>query len=462
MKTQLISNPHADKAFDIGSRLELFVDDYLIDRMSGAALALHKPTPREVAIVHDQPWEGNTCGYHTVFRDDNHFKMYHRGSDHDQQAQNSKHEVVCYAESEDGIHWTKPDLGLVDFNGSKQNNIVWDGAGSHNFAPFKDTNPNCKADRKYKALAGGAGGLHAFKSSDGIRWSLMSDGPVITKGAFDSQNLAFWDTTRNAYVDFHRGANTTGNTRVRDIMTCISADFIHWTEPAWIQYPGAPIEHLYTNQITPYYRAPHIFMGFPKRFMPTRHIGEAADKGVSDGVFMTSRDGLRFKRWGEAFIRSGLQKERWINRNNMTSWGILETASDIPGTPNELSIYSTEGYYGGGSCRLRRFTLRLDGFVSVQAPLSGGEIVTRSLVFDGSALVINFSTSGVGSVQVEVQNSEGKAIEGFALADSEIYGDEIAHVVIWSGGSDLRSLAGKPIRLRFVLRDADVYSFRFC
>jgi len=286
----------ADEVIHIGSRLELFVDEHLIDKMTGAELKLHKPTPRAVAIVHDAPWEGNVCFYHTVFRDGDPFKMYYRGAHYDEQAEKIIHQVVCYAESQDGIHWTKPELGLVAFNGSKRNNIVWDGIGSHNFAPMRDANPDCTPDAQYKALASGEGGLYAFKSSDGIHWSLMSDQPVITKGAFDSQNLAFWDTTRSRYVDFHRGFNEEGGKRVRDIMTCTSTDFIHWTEPVWLEYPGALVEHLYTNQITPYYRAPHIFMGFPKRFVPSRKVLEHRYSGVSDGVFMTSHDGLRFNR----------------------------------------------------------------------------------------------------------------------------------------------------------------------
>jgi hypothetical protein len=203
-------------------------------------------------------------------------------------------------------------------------------------------------------------------------------------------------------------------------------------------------------------------MGFPKRFMPSRIVLKHRYPGVSDAVFMTSRDGLRFKRWGEAIIRPGLQKERWGNRNNMIAWGILETRSDIPGTPNELSLYSMEGYYQGESCQMRRFTLRIDGFVSVQAPLSGGEVVTRPIVFQGKELVINFSTSAAGSVQIEIQNAEGKPIEGFSLEDSEeIYGDELERVVTWKSGSDVSKLAGKPSRLRFVIKDADIYSLQF-
>jgi len=440
-------------ALNIGSRLELFVDDFLIDRMDKARLALHRPIPREVVIVHDAPWEGNTCAYHTVFQDGDVYRMYYRGSHHDTAQQR-----VCYAESRDGIHWTKPNLGLVEFSGSRKNNIIWDGPGSHNFAPFRDTNPNCQPDAQYKALASGEGGLLAFKSADGIHWSLLSDEPVITKGAFDSQNLAFYDRVRSHYVEFHRGFRN----GFRDIMTSTSDDFVNWTDPVWLEYPGAPREHLYTNQIAPYYRAPHIFIGFPKRFVPSRQAVDHRYPGVSDGVLMTSRDGLKFKRWGEAIIRPGLQKERWVNRNNMTAWGILKTKSGIPGTPEELSIYSTEGYYSGPACRLRRFTYRVDGFVSVQAPLTGGKFVTRPLVFQGKELVINFSTSAAGSVRVEIQDAQGQPLSGFGLGESsEIYGDEIERVVMWNGGSNVGKLAGTPVRLRFMLKDADIFSIRF-
>lgn len=438
---------------DIGSRLELFVDDYTIDRMNGVNLILHKPIPREVVIVHDAPWEGNTCAYHTVFQDGDIYRLYYRASHHD-----ASHQSVCYAESKDGIHWTRPDLGIIEFNGSKKNNIIWDGPGSHNFAPFRDANPNCKAAEKYKAIASAKGGLFAFKSSDGIHWSLMSDKPVITRGAFDSQNLAFYDIIRNRYVEFHRGFRN----GIRDIMTCTSSDFLNWTDPVWLEYPHAPAEHLYTNQITPYYRAPHIFIGFPKRFVPSRRAVEHRYAGVSDGVFMTSRDGQTFNRWGEAIIRPGLQKVRWVNRNNMTAWGILKTKSGIADTPDELSIYSTEGYYTGPACRLRRFTYRIDGFVSIQAPLSGGEFVTRPLVFKGKELSINFSTSAAGSIRAEIQNAQGRPLKGFKLTEStEIYGDEIERTVTWKAGGNLSKLAGKPIRLRFVLKDADLYSIRF-
>jgi len=210
---------------------------------------------------------------------------------------------------------------------------------------------------------------------------------------------------------------------VRDILTCFSEVFLHWTEPEWLDYGDVPKEHLYTNAVTPYFRAPHVFLGFPMRFIPERQKMPHRYKGVSDSVFMSSRDGLHWRRWTEAFIRPGPMSERWINRNNMTAWGILVTKPTFPNAPDELSLYSNEGYYTDGN-RLRRFTLRMDGFVSVHAPYSGGELVTHPLVFKGRRLMLNYSTSASGKVMVEILGENGKPVPGFTMDECvELYGE---------------------------------------
>ncbi len=368
----------------VGSRLEPFVDDVLIDKMTGASLVLHRPTPREVAIVHDKPWEGNTCAYHTVFKDGDVYRMYYRGASYRLQAGKFVHQVTCYAESADGVTWRKPELGLKDFNGSKRNNIVWTGAGTHNFAPFKDMNPDCRPDARYKALCGASGGLVALKSPDGLRWSRLSDKAVITKGAFDSQNLGFWDAARRRYVCYFRIFTRGKFKGVRAIAMATSSDFLTWSDPVPLKYVDAPVHHLYTNQIQPYDRAPHLLMGFPMRFLPTRRVVKHRYPGVSDVVFMTSRDGLTFRRWSEALVRPGPQRERWVPRNNMMACGVVPTRSALTERFDELSLYSMENYYVNDAdpVRMRRYTIRVDGFVSVGAPYKGGEFVTRPLAFD--------------------------------------------------------------------------------
>jgi hypothetical protein len=331
--------------------------------------------------------------------------------------------------------------------------------GSHDFAPFKDPNPNADPNAQYKAIARGDGGLYAFQSTNGIHWVKMADHPVITEGKFDSQNLAFWDQDRGCYVDFHRGLNAQ---RIRDIMTCTSTDFLSWTKPTFVTHTNAPTEHLYTNQIIPYYRAPHIYVGFPMRFVPNRTVYDIAKGGISDGVFMTSRDGQTFYRWREALIRPGLLNENWICRSNMIAWGILETHSPVPDQA-ELSIYSTERYYSPTQCnQLRRYTLRLDGFASIHANAIDGEMVTKPFIFSGSTLHINFSTSATGGLSAELQYPDHRPIEGFTHNDcDDIFGDAISHTVTWQEKSDLSTLIGKPIRLHIKMQDADLFAIQF-
>ena len=435
----------------IGSRRELFVDRALIEEIKGEAqLHVHQPEPGEVVLVTDKPWEGNTCAYYTIFQDGDLYRMYYRGSHWDENAKKATHrEVTCYAESKDGIHWTRPNLGIVEWEGSKENNIILDGLGTHCFVAFRDDNPDCPPEAKYKGISRGSknkkSGLFVFQSPDAIHWELIKDEPVITKGAFDSQNLAFWDPATKEYVDYHR-IFVDG---VRAIMTCTSKDFVHWSEPVLLKYPDAPQHHLYTNAVRPYPRAPHIRIGFPTRYIPQGSQVEP--------VFMASRDGVTFQRYETPVIPRTAPKDRDGNRSNYMANGLVE----LPGRPEAYSVYGTEAYYTGPDSRLRRFTYRLDGFVSLRAGAQDGEAITKPIEFSGDGLFVNCKTGPKGRLRVEIQEASGKPIEGFSLADCEPFsGDELDQSILWKAG-DLKSLAGKPIRLRFVLEDGDLFSYQF-
>ncbi|MBI3865177.1 MAG: hypothetical protein HY290_25155 [Planctomycetia bacterium] len=478
----------------IGSRRELFVDQALIERLDGRSeLKLHHPVPREVALAFDKPWEGNASGYATVFQDGDVYRMYYRGHRYiidNPPLRQAQSECVCYAESRDGIHWIKPNLGLFDWpptqnnSGAKENNILWRGGPeTHNFAPFKDTNPACSVNERYKAVGGttASKGLLTFKSADGIHWSRLSEGPVVTKGAFDSHNTVFWDHDRQRYAMYVRYFSEGEFKGLRSIGMSHSKDFQTWSEPVGLTYPNSPPQQMYTNQIAPYYRAPHVLFGFPTRYVArplTEHVKEldpvplrnqliAADRRVgtdlTDGVFMSSRDGLAFHRWDEAFLRPGPQGEgRWIYGDNYQSYGLFETKAEAPGLPSEISLHFNEGAWRNDAHRLRRYAIRLDGFVSLHAPLAGGELTTKPIKFTGRRLSLNYSTSAAGSVRVAIQDSAGKPIPGCSLADGdELYGDSTDQSAAWKSAFDVGRLAGQAVRLHFVLRDADLFSFRF-
>ncbi|MCY4118627.1 MAG: hypothetical protein OXF55_17180 [Caldilineaceae bacterium] len=502
---------------DIGSRLELMVDDHLIAQLvGGAELRLNRPVPQEIALQTDAPWEGNASGGFTVFEDEGLYRMYYRGQQFDysgNQLSRPRGKNICYAESQNGIDWVKPELGLVEFDGSTRNNIVVDGGEILNglFSPFKDSNPDCLPEERYKSLAlmerGDARGLWAFSSPDGIHWKEMSDCPVLTFGPFDTQNLAFWDGARGEYRSYQRnefrlpqtgeepyGAHATaagqsgdradvrGSRYGRDILTASSPDYIHWTDPVYVSYNDGRPDELYTNQVWPYFRAPHILLGFPTRYVERSwsdahedlpelehrrmraDIVERYGAAITDSLLMSSRDGYNFHLWQESFLRPGLRPvDNWTYGDNHQIWGIVTTRSPFAGAPDELSIYFNEGYWRGESTSLRRYTLRVDGFASLQAPLSGGELITKPLIFAGRELVLNFSASAAGSVRVELLRDQmNTPVEGFSLEECvEVLGDDLERVVRWKSGHDLAGLAGVPVRLRFALSDADLFSFRF-
>ena len=192
-------------------------------------------------------------------------------------------------------------------------------------------------------------------------------------------------------------------------------------------------------------------------------LSERFGTALTEALLMASRDGVHFKRWNEAFLRPGIERPgTWQYGYQHAAWQIVETDSALPGAPRELSIYAPERYWHGEGGVLRRYTLRLDGFVSVNAPWSGGELVTKPLTFDGNRLILDFATSAAGSIRVAIEHQNGKTIDGFSLADCPPhFGDTVDRAVVWNNKQELGRLAGTPIRLRFVLQDADLYSFRF-
>ena len=428
---------------ELGSRRELLVDDFLIERIKGdARLHLHEPflTPRTPGRSHGF--------YATILHEEGRYRRYQRAERPDYVGDRSDGhagEVTEYLESTDGVRWRKPPLGLFAIDGSRQNNVVLAGAskGSHNFTPFIDENPDTRPAQRYKALGGvmASGGLYAWSSRDGLRWRKLQAKPVITvRGlAFDSQNVSFWSTVEAQYVCYFRSWETSHG-QLRTISRTTSPDFVHWSKPVAMD-PNLPGEHLYTSGTHPYFRAPHIYLALPTRFMPGRGAS-------TDILFMNSRAGATHyaRPFTEAFIRPGLDERRWGNRANYAAWRVVPTADA------ELSIYVND----------RRYVLRTDGFVSLRGGARGGELLTRPLRFTGGDLHVNYSTSAAGSLRAELRDAGNKPLPGYRLRDCEpLVGDHIERVIRWKGARSAAAVADRTVRLRFALQDADLYALRF-
>jgi hypothetical protein len=457
------------EVINIDSRLELFTDHYLIDTLRNTQLVMHEPEDKGPVLYYDKPWEGLFCGYTTVIKTEDKYQLYYRGLPN-VDGDGSEMESTCYAESPDGIHWQKPDLGLFEIHGTRQNNATLANAKpvTHNFSPFLDTRQDVDPQYSYKALGGTEkSGLIAYVSADGIHWKKLQEEAVFTKGKFDSQNVSFWSESEQCYVCYFRTWTKVGYSGYRTVSRTTSKDFIHWTTPVEMTYGDTPREHIYINQTSPYYRAPHIYVATAARFMLGRQVlteEEAQQlnvspnyfKDCSDVVLLTSRGGNRYDRtFMSAFINPGIGLQNWVSRSNYPALNVVQTG------PAEMSIYVNKDYAQPTS-HLNRYAIRLDGFVSVHAPYDGGEMITKPFTFKGDHLVINFITSAAGGVQVEIQEANGKVLPGYSAEESTILiGNEIERIVSWNKSTNVGTLAGKPVRLRFVMKDAHLYSIRF-
>lgn len=469
-----------DNSRAIGSRRELFVDRFLIERLTNARLHLHEPRDEGVVLRMDKPWEGPHAGYTTVLSDGDRLLMYYRGISQ-LGPDGSEHERTCLAESVDGSHWTRPELGLFEFDGSTANNIVLANAApvSHNFCPMIDTKPGAAADERFKAVGGTGDKLFAFVSADGVHWRRMRDEPILTSShvpfkhihLFDSQNLAFWSEAEQTYVCYFRVWDG-----LRKIARSTSSDFRVWSDAVLMRqvhddgHSGprdAPAEHLYTNQTSPYFRAPQIYIATAARFFEGRQVvtDEQARRlqvnpdyyrDTSDSVFMTSRGGDVYDRtFLEAHLKPGIGLSNWVSRTNYPALNFIPTG------PTEMSYYINHDY-ASPTAHLRRYSLRLDGFASVRAGAEGGELLTRPFTFSGDRLVLNFATSAGGGLRCELQDQSGQVLPGHSLAEcQEIIGNELERVVQWNGSDSVTAHAGQVVRLRVVLSDADLFAIQF-
>jgi hypothetical protein len=468
---------------DIGDRRQLFVDSRLIERMDRLSLRLHEPVSGGIAIKLDKPWEGPANGGYSVLRCGDSYLMYYRAmtlqKDDDTGA-------LCVATSNDGVTWTKPALGLVERAGRWDTNIAASESGKPLRAtPWFDARSGVPANERIKALHSepisgekhtayvdpkGPKRLVMWVSADGFTFRKLVPQPKIVsnlRNCFDGGNTMFWSEVEQAYVLYYRFWDSK-----RTVARTTSKDFFNWSAPVPMTYGDTPREHLYTNNTEPYFRAPHLYIALAARFMQSRRVvtqaqsqaiglksshGHSYANDCSDGVLLTTQAGSsRYDRtFMEALVRPGPGARNWVSRTNYPLTGIFPCGK-------ERIMFWVSRHYMQETWHIERLLLRLDGFASVNAPYAGGEMVTKPLIFDGEELEINYRTSAAGGVRIEIQDAAGKPITDYALNNcQEIIGDDVASVVAWKHGTNISQLAGRLIRLRFLLKDADLYSFKF-
>ena len=484
-----VASSQLTEASGVRSRY-LLLDDRLIEKKQNVRLAIgtikkHEANP---LMVQDKPWEPRydnlypnivydkdqklyRCWYNPFIKDSlasqtPHEKRdldpYTNHPDHTKDGQEKRDKVsylphplsrefgMCYAVSKDGLKWTKPELNLVEFNGSKANNIFLR-QGSHGGGILIDPRDS-EVERRYKMFEGGiwsAGKEYESRpavrfSKDGLRWSESIPVPEVEANA-DTHNSNRWIPELKKYVTMtriHRGeAFSRHPLGQRVVGRTESSDYLKWSKATEV-LRGDPEQQTYAM---PFFRYADIYLGL---VMIIRLSEERVHCELA-----WSPDTLRWERInpGTPFIPTASVK-------GVYDWGCIY-AADAPIVMNDgIRIYyaGSDGhhrYWRDSSLCLA--TLRLDGWAGYE-PVDSGEValvVTKPLTWQGK-LKITADSMG-GSVQVAVINSKDEVLSMSQLVKGEVTDHKISLRKL----KQLEGLIGQPVRLKFTLDKAKLYSF---
>ena len=467
---------------------QLFIDNHVIAKLKGVRKVLNQPVkhPRNPLLLKHSREPAIDFG--TVVHDerDGLFKMWYQIWS-DPQASNA---TVGYAVSKDGIRWERP----ITDRSTGTNLAIFEPKERWVSAPGiiidrRETDPGRRFKMMYSAqptLKSSLSGCVAY-SADGIHWKPEARNPLIPYS--DTQIAPYWDARLSRYVAYLRF----GPPNIRKIARIESTDFLHWS-PKLTVIPGKSrlggtmskldqpfMTNHYTMTVMPY---AGIYIGLLNTYHGETRKPIPDDQPWMDRVdaqLVFSRNGVTWQRvlgdgaitasqlredrdWKRAaesatFLPYGRFKKDW-------DWGQI-----YPHHPPLVVGDEIRFYYAGISARhwaaahkdkpdhaIGLATLRLDGFVSVETARQGS-LTTRPIVFLGDTLVVNANAKG-GSLVVEALDVNGTVIKGFARGDCKpITGDSVRHVLTWKGDTDCHLLQGRPIRLRFHLKNAKLYSF---
>lgn len=488
----LAGEPKETKVTDVGSKKQLLFDEALIASKTGFTTTVNQATRIGQVIAADKPWEKiRFSDGPSVVKEGPLFKMWYHCMDE------TKTWFVCYATSEDGLQWKKPNLGIIDYKGSKDNNIVFAGTPERicvgSVSVFVDQNEG--GAKKYKMIFGSyprdrkpVSGLPdvlvydysearwkptqfwitAAYSEDGLHWTPGAK-PRIVDWYTDTREVAFWDRRIGKYVLFVRWNHLTWD---RSIGRSESADFENFPKPQLVLTPDAldsEVTGLYNSAAMQYLSADRAYFLFPSAFYHTRGSAVAGLPDASEVQLATSRDGVRFQRPSrKAFLGVGPEGEFDARQ--------VYLGKDLIAKGDELLMYYT-GYrvnhqemekppLGNGGFGAAK--IRMDGFVSQDSPATagaqvvGGTLTTVPLKFSGNKLELNLNAGAGGWLKVEILGPDGEPLPGFSAKEADyVLGNSLRKTVTWKGKGNVSELQGKTIQLRFLGRDVKLYAFNF-
>lgn len=403
------------------------------------------------------------CGFVCVAKDDKTgtWQMWYQVSIVDPKQEEKTAYGIAYAESKDGITWTLPKLGLYEWQGTKENNIVWTGfKGKRASSPFLLDIP--EKDRKgfrHIMLYRDSDGMHLIGTQDGIHWDRKSDLRICHLHS-DTENAIVWDARRQEYVMFCRAKHVYRTFQGNILDTGESRRIARMTsKELWTEWQGEPQNILVPDNLD-------AKDGFDCFYgMPVRIYG-----GIYWGFlwpFKTNTDihtELAFSRDGIAFDRL-LERPKLIELGKEGAWddGMVFGGYQWAEVGDEWWMYYS-GWDGPHESRTRKpgiglVKLRKEGFISMHGPQSGGVLVTRTLKWPGGNLVFN-ADAHAGEIKVRLTDARRKVLPGFDYDDCvPIKDDSVRQRVTWKDKS-IASLAGQALRLEIFLRNADIYTLR--
>jgi len=486
--------------FDVADKAQLFIDRTLVRETENVSLTLHqgKKHPENPVVKPDQPWEGwrlELMGTVLYDEQEKHFKMWYWANGRPDYGIEA---VVCYATSKEGVRWDKPLVGTLPTKNGKPTNAVTLARGGSVMKDTRDPDPT----RRYKMVGwiespNSERGYRMLISPDGLHWTTYGKRFAHQYGKVGDVITCHWDRGRGLYVAFLKNhyQRWRGHTR-RLFHTATSKDFRTWTTPvlSWktdqldddtckarldkVRYQLDRQDNPALMRTEYYgigaYVAESCTIGFPWIFTINNNARYGNQEGPAEIQLAVSRDLYNWERPFRTPVIAHGKQGAWDATWQCTASYAIRVGDEIRlyyaggnfthGTPQIYRLEFKDGKYvrlGNISSAIGLVTWKLDRFVSVDGPAEGGILRTIPVKFKGSRLEINAATKGPdGRIVVEILDAAAWPIEGVRPSD-RFKGDALRHVVTFRGNADVSRFEGRPISLRFHLKNAELYSFAF-